>query len=146
MRFSLNHLSFFNPNCPFTLISDQSTLVMSGDKDSCVVILNKVTTLRNLKTWFKMALTTLPTSWLTDSTINDLQNFQNFLYRNFGKYEHYDKMRLISNKPANLYGTAKTHKFSNIDEIEEHLLKFRPIIDQTGTTTYNAAKVVGNYL
>ena len=40
---------------------------------------------------------------LTDvSTIKDLQKIQNFLYRNFGKYEHYDKMRTISNKTAKL--------------------------------------------
>ncbi|MEO0687351.1 MAG: hypothetical protein AAFY76_20450 [Cyanobacteria bacterium J06649_11] len=49
------------------------------------------------------------------------------------------------NKIQYSHNTAKTHKFANIDDIEEHLSKFRPIIDQTGTT-YNAAKVIGNYL
>ena len=51
-----------------------------------------------------------------------------------------------SNQPGQLYGTAKTHKFTNIDEITIDNLKFRPIIAQTGTYTYNAAQVIAKYL
>ena len=50
------------------------------------------------------------------------------------------------NQPGQLYGTAKTHKFTNIDEITIDNLKFRPIIAQTGTYTYNAAQVIAKYL
>ena len=35
-----------------------------------------------------------------------------------------------NNQPAKLYGTAKTHKFNNINEFKKEKLKFRPIIDQ----------------
>ena len=45
-----------------------------------------------------------------------------------------------------MYGTAKTHKFHRTDNIEITKLKFRPIIDQTGTYTYKAAKVISRYL
>ena len=128
------------------LINDQSTLVMSGDKDSCVVILNRDDYVAKFENMIQDGINNGTYKLTVDSTIKDLQKFQNFLYRNFGKYEHYDKMRPISNKTAKLYGTAKTHKFSNTVDIKEHLLKFRPIIDQTGTMTYNAAKVIGNYL
>ena len=45
-----------------------------------------------------------------------------------------------------LYGTAKTHKFDNIEDITLVNLKFRPIIAQSGTYTYNAAQVIADYL
>ena len=51
-----------------------------------------------------------------------------------------------SNQPAKLYRPAKTHKFNNIQEINKEKLKFRPIIDQTGTYSYNAVQVISQYL
>ena len=59
-----------------------------------------------------------------DIRLDDLKPFRSFLYRNFyWKYEHYEK----SNKPGQLYGTAKTHKFS-VEEITLENQQFRPII------------------
>ena len=55
-------------------------------------------------------------------------------------------MQLDINKPARLYGTAKTHKYETLEDITVANLKFRPIIDQTGTLMYNAAKVISDYL
>ena len=81
-----------------------------------------------------------------DNTLRDLKRFRDFLYRNFKNNEHYNKMYPTSNQPAQLYGTAKTHKHENIDEINVQSLNFRPIIAQTGTGTYNAAQVISNYL
>lgn len=52
-----------------------------------------------------------------DTTLQDLKKIQDFLYRNFCTYEHYKFMYPLSNQPAKFYGTAKTHKFSNIQEI-----------------------------
>ena len=49
-----------------------------------------------------------------------------------------------SNEPAQLYGTAKTHKHEHIDEINVQSLNFRPITAQTETCTYNAAHVISN--
>ncbi|XP_066920538.1 uncharacterized protein [Clytia hemisphaerica] len=51
-----------------------------------------------------------------------------------------------SGQPARLYGTAKTHKFESIEDIDMENLKFRPIIAQTGTYTYGAAQVIAEYL
>ena len=81
-----------------------------------------------------------------DNTLDDLKKFQDFLYRNFNIYKHYNKMRPESNQPARIYGTAKTHKFEYIDDINFDELKLRPIIAQTGTYTYKAAQVIGEYL
>ena len=50
------------------------------------------------------------------------------------------------NQREQLYGTAKTHKFSNIDEITVNNLMFRPIIAESGTYTQNAAQVRAEYL
>ena len=55
-------------------------------------------------------------------------------------------MQPDSNQPVRLYGTAKTHKFEILDDITVVNLKFQPIIDQTGTFMYNAAKVISDYL
>ena len=82
----------------------------------------------------------------TDTAKHDLETFQRFLYRNFKNHPSYDKMRPKSSQPARLYATAKTHKFNNLDEITVEKLKFRPIVDQTGTATYDAAKVISEYL
>ena len=55
-------------------------------------------------------------------------------------------MKSDSNQLANLYGTVVTHKFENLKDITVTNLKSRPIIDQTGTFKYNAAKVNLGYL
>ena len=55
-------------------------------------------------------------------------------------------MRPVPNQPAKLFATAKTHQFNNIENINAEEFKFRPIIDQTGTFTYNCSKVIAEYL
>ena len=81
-----------------------------------------------------------------DTTLKDLKRFQDFLYRNFKNHKHYDKMKPVTNQPARIYGTGKSHKFNNLSDITIEVLKFRPIIAQNGTYTYNAAQVIGEYL
>ena len=55
-------------------------------------------------------------------------------------------MNAIKNQPARLYGTNKTHKFETLEDITVASLKFQLINDQTRTFTYNAAKVISDYL
>ena len=55
-------------------------------------------------------------------------------------------MKPDSNQPVCLYGRAKTHKSENLEDITVANLKFRRIIDQTGTFRYVAAKVILDYL
>ena len=81
-----------------------------------------------------------------DTILNDLRKFQDFLRRNFKANLTVTEMRPVSNQPGRLYATAKTHKFSLLDEITIEKLKFRPAISQVGTYTYNAAKVIADYL
>ena len=51
-----------------------------------------------------------------------------------------------NNELAKMYGTAKTHRFGNTNNIEQTKLKFCPTIDQTGIYTYKAPKVISWYL
>ena len=81
-----------------------------------------------------------------DNSLKDFKNIQEFLYRTFKDYENYDDMKSVSNQPAKLYGAAKTHKFTNLKNITPQNLKCFPIIDQTGTFTYKAVKVISSYL
>ena len=50
-----------------------------------------------------------------------------------------------SNQPGQLYGTTKTNKFTNIDEIAIDNLMFCPIIAQTETFIYNTVQVIAKY-
>ena len=55
-------------------------------------------------------------------------------------------MRPVSNQPGRFFATAKTHKFTSLNDITVENLKSRPIINLTGTYTYNISKVIANYL
>ena len=81
-----------------------------------------------------------------DTTLNDLHNFQQFIYRNFKDHKCYKELRPTANQPARLFATAKTHKFESYKNININDLKLRPIIDQTGTHTYKASKLIAKYL
>ena len=82
-----------------------------------------------------------------DNALNDLRKFQDFLRRNSkDKFARYEDMRPVSNQPGRIYVTAKTHKFNSLVDINVHNLKFRPIISQIGSYTYNTAKVIAEYL
>ena len=52
----------------------------------------------------------------------------------------------VQTKPAQLYGTAKTYKFDDINEITVDSLKFWPIIAQNGNYMYKTAQVISEYL
>ena len=81
-----------------------------------------------------------------DNTLTELKSFQNFIYRNFKKHEKYKEIRSTSRQPGRLFVTAKTHKFTDIKQININDLKLRPIIDQTGTHLYDCSKIIAQYL
>ncbi|XP_066925101.1 uncharacterized protein [Clytia hemisphaerica] len=119
---------------------------LSYQETKTVVVMNKVDYVNKLQAMINEGIDQGVYKHSDDNTLIDLKRFQDFLYRNFRKYEHYEKMRPTSNAPAKLYGTAKTHKFTNISDITVESIKFRPIITQTGTCMYNAAQVISQYL
>ena len=128
------------------MIQNKDIVVVKGDKDSSVVIMKKSDYVTKLDTMIDDGIMTSTYVETTNNTLKELWRFQDFLYRNLYNYERYKDMKLDSNQPAHLYGTAKTHKFETLEDITVANLKFRPIIDQTGTFTYNAANVISDYL
>ncbi|KAL9966914.1 hypothetical protein ACROYT_G025054 [Oculina patagonica] len=56
------------------------------------------------------------------------------------------EIKPTSNQPAFLYGTAKTHKFQNPEQITKDNLKLRPIVSTCGTFYYETAKFLASYL
>ena len=54
-------------------------------------------------------------------------------------------MKPDSNQSACLYRRIKTNNFENLNDVIAANLKFRPIINKTGTFTYTA-KVISDYL
>ena len=126
--------------------NDPDLVVISGDKDSSVVVMNKEDYVRKMTEMIDQGISDGVYEETTDETLDDLKHFQDFLYRNFKKFEKYEKMYPSSHQPAKLYGTAKTHKFESIQQITLENLKFRPIIAQTGTCLYSSAQVISEYL
>ena len=118
---------------------------MKDDEDSSVVIMEKWDYVTKLDTIIDDCIMKGTYVETADNTLKELLWFQDFMYRNFHNYEHYKDMLPDCNQPAHLYGEAKTHKFENLEDITVASLKFRSIIDQTGTFTYNVAKVVPDY-
>ena len=55
-------------------------------------------------------------------------------------------MRSVSNQSGRFFATAKTRKFTSLNDIKVQNLKLRPITDVTGIYNYNTSKVIANYL
>ena len=55
-------------------------------------------------------------------------------------------MAPTSHRPARMYGSAKTHKFENYEDITVENLKLRPIMDQSGTMVYTASQIIAEYI
>ena len=53
---------------------------------------------------------------------------------------------MFSSQPARCFATAKTHRFTEIKQININYMKLRPIIDQTGTHLYDCLKAIAEYL
>ena len=128
------------------LKTNNDIVIIPGDKDSSVVVMNKTDYVMKMQSMIDEGITNGVYMKTEDDTLGDLRRFKDFLYRNFRNYKDYQKMLPQSNTPAQLYGTAKTHKFDNIDQVTIQELKFRPIIAQTGTYLYNTAQVISDYL
>ena len=91
------------------IINDANIAVVSGDKESYVVIMNRSDYFKKLQHMIDEGIENGVYIVTEDKTLKDLKLSRSFLYRNFKKYEYYEKMLPTSNQPGQLYGTAKTH-------------------------------------
>ena len=115
------------------LIQNNDIVLLAGDKDSSVVVINKKDYILKVDKMINEGIHQGKYEWTNDKTHEDLEKFQHFLYRNFKNHLKYSDMRPVSNQPARLFATAKTHKFDDHSLINLDDLKFRPIIDQSNT-------------
>ena len=129
------------------MINNDKIAIVSGDKDSCVVIMTREDFNNKLEAMLNDGISKGIYTATEDTTLREFKLFQNFLHRNFkDKYVNYEEMRPASPEPGKLYVTAKTHKFNLLDDITVDNLKRRPIISQLATYTYNASGVISQYL
>ena len=121
-------------------------MVLSGDKDSSVAIMQHADYVNKLETMIEEGITNGKYIETDDNTLTDLKSFQNFLTQNFKSSLPLDKIKLTSNQPAFLYGTAKIHKFQNSGQITKDNLKLQLIVSTRGTFYYETAKFLASYL
>ena len=129
-----------------SIIYNKTLAVVLGDKESYLIIMKRADYITKMQTMIGDGVTCGVYGPATDNTLKDFKTFCDFLYRNFKDHPKYEKMLPISNQPVRLYGIAKTHKFASPDILTTEKSKFPPIIAQTGTYTYNAAKITAEYL
>ena len=112
------------------LKANKDIALLSGDKDSSVVILDTAC--------YKEKINILINDGISegvyvieenDNTLTELKSLQNFIYSNFKKHDTYKEMRPTSSQPARLFATARTHKFTDIKQININNFKLHPIIE-----------------
>ena len=128
------------------LRNNKDIVILPGVKDSSVVAMNKVDYVKKVEGMINEGIQQGKYEMITDTTHEDLEKFRSFLYRNFKSHPRYNNMRPVSNQPAQFFATAKIHKFFDYSLINANNLKLRPITDQSNTFTYNATKIVSDYL
>ena len=129
------------------MISNDKLAVVSGDKDSCVVIMTRVDHNNDLEAMLNDGISKGIYAPTEDKTLRDLKLLQHFLCRNFkDKYNKYEEMRPASHEAEKLYATANAYKFNLLDDMTADNLNFRPIISQIETYTHNPSRVISQYL
>ena len=110
------------------VIWGKDLVLLNGDKESSIVVMNRTDYNNIMSKIIDDGIESKIFEESTDNTLKDLKNFQEFLYRNFKDYENHDDMRPVNNQPHKSYGTAKTHKFENLEDITPQNLKCCSVI------------------
>ena len=91
---------YFVPN-----ILSKIVVVISGDKDSCLVLSKRSDYDKKLQSLIDEGIINGTYASTKESTLNDLKKIQYLLSRNFKvKFAQYKDMQLISNQSGRLYG------------------------------------------
>ena len=84
------------------MIQNKDIAVVKGDKDSSVVIMKTSDYVTKLDTMIEDAIIKGTDVETTDSTLKELWQFQDFLYRDLHNYKRHKVMKPDSNQPARL--------------------------------------------
>ena len=123
-EFLRGYTDMFPKNVDFTyknlksLIQDENIAIFQGDKDSSVVITDKIDYIQKLENMIEDGINKGTYERTDDTTLQDLQIFQDFRTETFTITK-----TTASYQPTKLYGTAKTHKFKDIKEITKEQIK-----------------------
>ena len=93
------------------MIQNKDIVVVTGDKDSSIVIMKESDYVTRLDTMIDGGIMKGTYIETTENMLKELLRFQGFLCRNFYNYKCYKHMKHDRNQPASLFGTARTHKF-----------------------------------
>ena len=129
-----------------SLRDNKNIVILSGDKDSSIVIMNKIDYDKKVGKMINDGIEQGKYEETEDNILKELESFQSFLYRHFKDTPYYKQMLPWSHQPARFFASAKTHKLDDLSDINVTNLKLRPIIDQTGTYYYKTGKVILKYL
>ena len=119
------------------LSKNQSIVIMKQEKDRGVVIMDKSKMILendNFKTLDR------------DPTKKPEEKIQRILWKMKNRLSPQEYLRLYPSGscPGKFYGTAKVHKISENDTVDE--LPIRPIVSNIGTATYNLSKYLAKLL
>ena len=79
------------------LRNHKDIVLLSGDKDSSVVVMNKVDYIKKVNGMIKEGIQQGEYEMTMNTTDEDLEKFQSFLYCNFKSHPRYIDMRPVSN-------------------------------------------------
>ena len=82
----------FDKKIADTSFKNKNLVVVSGDKESCVVLIDKTDYQDKLQKMVEDGIKNGIYKVAEDNTLKDLKLFKSFLYRNFRRYEHYEEM------------------------------------------------------
>ena len=87
----LNNEDFTYKNLK-SLIQDENIVILQGDKDSSVLIMDKKDYIQKLENMIEEGINKDTYEKMGDTTLQEFKIFQDFLYRNFYNYENYNKI------------------------------------------------------
>ena len=99
------------------MTQNKDIVVVKGDKNSSIVVMKKSDYVTKLHTMIHDGITKGTYIETTETTLKDL-------YRNFYNHERFKNKKPDSNQPDRLYGTAKTVKSENLEDITVANLEF----------------------
>ena len=96
-----------------SLIKNKDIKVLQGDKDSSIIIMDSRKYYEKPETTVNEGIKNAIYKETTYTILHDLKLFQDFIYRK--DYKEYEKITTVSNRPARLYASIKTHKFDKTE-------------------------------
>ena len=102
-------------NVKKSLQRNKDIVLLSGNKDSSVVILDKAPCKENINRLINDGISKVVyVIEENDNILAELKSFQNFSYKNLKKHEKYKEIRSTASQPARLFATMEMHKFTDI--------------------------------